>query len=65
MKKIFIPVLCFVFISMNAQTADEIIQKYTNTMGGLSAINSIKTAKMTGTMTIQGTEMPMTNQIIK
>jgi len=64
MKKVFLVILCFVFISANSQTADEIIQKYANAMGGLNAINAIKTAKMTGTFTIQGSDLPITTQII-
>ena len=64
MKKILFAIVSFAFISAHAQTADEVIQKYTTAMGGLKAINAIKTAKMTGTFTIQGSELPITTQII-
>jgi hypothetical protein len=64
MKKIFFSILSFVFISASAQTADDIIQKYTNAMGGLSAFNAIKTMKMTGTVTTQGMDLPLTAQVI-
>lgn len=64
MKKILFAALCFVFISANAQTADEIIQKYATAMGGLNAFKAIKTVKMTGTATIQGMDLPLTVQII-
>jgi hypothetical protein len=64
MKKFFFVALSFVFISVNAQTADEIIQKYAKAMGGLSAFKAIKTMKMTGTATVQGMDLPLTVQII-
>src|SRR5688500_1123653 len=64
MKKIFLPALCFVFISMNAQTADDVIQRYAKAMGGLSAFNAIKTVRMTGTVKVQGMDLPITVQII-
>ena len=54
----------FAFISTNAQTADEVIQKYTKAMGGLSAFNAIKTMRMTGTVKVQGMELPITVQVI-
>jgi len=64
MKKILFAIVSFAFISAHAQTADEVIQKYTTAMGGLKAINAIKTAKMKGIFTIQGSELPITTQII-
>lgn len=64
MKKIIFAILSFAFISMNAQTADEVIQKYAKAMGGLSAFNAIKTMRMTGTVKIQGMELPITVQVI-
>jgi len=56
--------LCFVFVSANSQTADDIIQKYSKAMGGLTAFNAIKTMKMTGTVSTQGMDLPLTVQII-
>src|SRR5436190_2180733 len=64
MKKIFFLLFAFIFIKTNAQTADEIIQKYTNAMGGLDNFKKIKTAKLTGTVTTQGNDLPITVQII-
>jgi len=64
MKKILFTIVSFAFISAHAQTADEVIQKYATAMGGLKAINAIKTAKITGTFTIQGSDLPITTQII-
>lgn len=48
----------------NAQTADEVIQKYTATMGGLDAFQKIQTAKFTANLTVQGMDLPMTLQVI-
>jgi len=64
MKKIFFVIVCFAFISANAQTADEVIQKYAKAMGGLSSFNAIKTMRMTGTVKVQGMELPITVQVI-
>ena len=64
MKKTFLAFLSFAFISTNAQTADEVIQKYAKAMGGLSAFNAVKTIRMTGIVKVQGMELPLTVQII-
>jgi hypothetical protein len=64
MKKILFAILSFAFVSAHAQTADDIIQKYTKATGGLASFNAIKTMKMTGTVTTQGMDLPLTVQII-
>jgi len=64
MKKLFFAVLSFTLVSANAQTADEVIQKYAANMGGLDAFNKITSAKMTGIYSTQGTELSLTTQII-
>ena len=64
MKKILFGLLTLAVISAQAQTADEIIQKYANAMGGLDNYNKVKTVKMTGTVSAQGQEFPLTIQII-
>ena len=64
MKKVFFALLFFLVVSANAQVADEVILKYTSTMGGLEAFNKITTAKITGTLSTQGRELPITTQII-
>jgi hypothetical protein len=64
MKKLLFVVFAFAWISANAQTADEIIQKYTAAMGGLDAFNKTQTIKMSGTVTAQGMSMPITIQIV-
>jgi hypothetical protein len=64
MKKLVFALLGLAFISANAQTVDEVIQKYSENLGGLEAFNKIKTAKITATFTTQGMDLPMTIQII-
>src|SRR5215813_13550419 len=64
MKKMFFGLLAFVALSTRAQTADDIIQKYANAMGGLDNFNKVKTVKMSGTVTAQGMDLPITVQII-
>ena len=64
MKKILCAILSFAFVSANAQTADDIIQKYSKAMGGLPAFKAIKTMKTTGTITTQGVDLALTSQII-
>jgi hypothetical protein len=64
MKKILFSILTLAFVSTNAQTADDVIQKYSKAMGGLTAFNAIKTMKTTGTITTQGVDLALTSQII-
>jgi hypothetical protein len=64
MKKIFVLLFAFAFLKVNAQTVDEIVQKYATAMGGLENFKKIKTAKFTGTASAQGNEFPLTVQII-
>ncbi|MEP7237443.1 MAG: hypothetical protein ABI685_06255 [Ferruginibacter sp.] len=64
MKKLLVAVLSLIVVSAQAQTADEVIQKYSAAMGGLDAFNNIKTAKLTGTASMQGMDLPLTTQIV-
>ena len=64
MKKIFFAILSLAFVSTNAQTVEDVIQKYSKAMGGLAAFNAIKTMKTTGTITTQGVDLALTSQII-
>lgn len=64
MKKLLIAFLSFALLSAHAQTADEIIQKYSAAIGGLDAFNKTTSAKMTGTVTIQGNDLSLTTQIL-
>ena len=64
MKKIFFALLAFVVLKAQAQTADEVIQKYATAMGGLENFTKLKSVKMTGTVTTQGMDLPITVQVI-
>jgi hypothetical protein len=64
MKKLFFALLGLACVSANAQTVDEVIQKYSANLGGLEAFNKVKTAKITATYNTQGMDLPMTIQII-
>jgi len=64
MKKIILLLVVFSFVKIHAQTADDVIQKYANAMGGLDNFKKIKTAKLTGVVDAQGNEFPITVQII-
>jgi hypothetical protein len=64
MKKLLFALLGLVFLSANAQTIDEVIQKYSANLGGLEAFNKIKSAKITANYNTQGMDLPMTIQII-
>jgi hypothetical protein len=64
MRKILLALSCLAFLSADAQTVDEVIQKYTAAFGGLDAFNKIKTAKMSGMVSAQGNDFPITVQVI-
>lgn len=64
MKNLFAGILCLGILSANAQMVDEVILKYTTAMGGLDAFNKITTAKITGKLSTQGKDLPITTQII-
>lgn len=64
MKKILFSLVLFASFTASAQTADEIIQKYSTVMGGLDGFKKVQTARFTATVTVQGMDLPTTMQII-
>ena len=64
MKILIAALLCVTCIVTKAQTVEEVIQKYSTALGGLSAFNNVKSAKMTGTVTTAGKTFPLTTQLI-
>lgn len=63
--KLFLTALFALFaLTLQAQTVDEIIQKHAATMGGLDAMNNVKSYKTTGTITAQGNDLSITIQVI-
>lgn len=65
MKKIQIAILCalisFAAVKASAQTVDEIIDKYTDALGGKAKLGTLKTVRMDGNMNIQGTDVAIVN----
>lgn len=64
MKKILFLSLCFLFGTAQAQTVEEIIQRHSDSLGGLAAFNAVKTMKIEGTSSVQGLTMPLTFYVI-
>lgn len=64
MRKILLVFLCFIFAAAQAQTVDEVIQKYSIALGGLDAFNAVKTVKITGNASVQGMDLPLTIQLV-
>jgi len=64
MKKLIL--ICTVLLSAiaQAQTAEEIIQKFDAHLGGLNKFKNVQSFKMTGNITVQGMELPITMQAI-
>jgi hypothetical protein len=62
-KLVFLPLLLLFFISP-AQTAEDIIAKFTVAMGGLEKYKAAKTVTMTGNIKQQGLIIPVSIQII-
>lgn len=64
MKKLLLMVATFGILSAQAQTAEDVVSKFTQSQGGLQAFNNVKTLKMSGSVTVQGMELPITVQVI-
>src|SRR5215831_13203155 len=73
MKSIFFAFCALAIIKANAQSstgsakslsADEVVQKYAAAMGGLDNFNNIKTAKLSGTVSANGYDLPITVQVV-
>src|ERR1700761_7248981 len=51
-------------VRTQAQTADEIVSKYINAIGGKDAIKSVKTLYIEGALNVMGNEAPSTTYIV-
>jgi hypothetical protein len=59
--KSILAAMAFIAVSASqAQTADEIVEKHVKAIGGREKLNAVKSLKMTGKFTVQGTELPTT-----
>ena len=58
-KNLMIAAFALTSLNVAAQTADEIIAKNIEAMGGAEKIASLKTVKRTGNMSMQGMDIPM------
>jgi len=63
-KYLFFVLLALSVNISNAQSVDEVIDKYTLAMGGLESINKIKTARITGNLVSQGSSYLITIHIL-
>lgn len=59
-RALLLVVLLAVAATAAAQTADEIVSRNLDAKGGLDKWRAVTSLKMTGTMTIQGKELPLT-----
>lgn len=59
-KKLLFAGLAFTTLNVSAQTVDEIIAKNTEALGGATKLATLNTAKMSGTMSANGQEFPIT-----
>lgn len=59
-KTLLLAGIAFTSLNVNAQTADDIIAKNTEAMGGPTKIASLNTVKMSGNLSAQGNDFPVT-----
>ncbi len=59
-KILLASVVAITSLSVSAQSADEIANKYVNAMGGAEKLASLKTVKMEGNMSTQGVDVALT-----
>jgi hypothetical protein len=59
-KKLLFAGLAFATLSVSAQTADEIVAKNIEAMGGAAKLATLTSVKMSGTMSAQGQDFPIT-----
>lgn len=60
LKTLFVAALAFVGMGAAAQSADEIINRSIEANGGLEKLGKLKSVKMTGSISVQGMDIPLT-----
>jgi hypothetical protein len=58
LKLILVAVSMATLSQIRAQTAEEVVEKHVKAIGGREKLNAVKTLKMSGKFTVQGTELP-------
>jgi hypothetical protein len=59
-RKLLFAALAFTALNVSAQTADEIVAKNIEAMGGAAKLATLNSVKMAGTMSSQGQDFPVT-----
>lgn len=59
-KNLLVAGLAFTAVSVSAQTADEIVAKNIEAMGGTAKLATLNSVKMTGNMSVQGQDVAIT-----
>ena len=59
-KKVLVAGLMFTAINVHAQTADEIVAKNIDAMGGAAKLATLNSVKMSGSLSAQGMDIPIT-----
>ena len=60
LKKLIFCAFAFTALTASAQTADDIISKNTEAMGGSAKLAALTSVKMSGNMSAQGMDIPLT-----
>ena len=65
MKKFFLLIIAFAAFGFTyAQTADEIVAKHVEAMGGMDAWKKVNSMITTGTLKVQGAEIAQTSTVL-
>ena len=67
MKKVLLSIALFVaaIFTVNAQTADEVIEKYITEIGGADKWSKVQSIKIEGQIEVQGIQIPFTMQCLQ
>ena len=63
-RSLFVLAALLAFTTLRAQTADEIVAKYTAAIGGKEAIASVKSLILESTVQVMGNDLPSTTTIL-
>ncbi len=63
-RSFFVLAALMAFTTLHAQTADDIVNKYTAAIGGKDAITSVKSLILESSVSVMGNDMPSTTTIV-